>query len=300
MGRGGAAPGRVGERIPGKVQPDSHRQCRTAGAVEAATTEVRKPLPPGKFKSYLLDRLRLRHYFEQPGDGRPQPQIPARVLLWSFLIGTVLRRNSFHALEALAHSPARQSLKIPRKFGKDALGYWTERLATVPLRQAMVGGLRQAKRNKAFDIAFWIGLILDGTGAARSTRRGCRYCHPIQTQGDILGYNHKFSLDCLTAAGLVLPTDVEPYRMYPEVLWPVRQARAALVVPPTSIVTTTERTFVIRVKNDVVEWVSVARGAPVGDLLEVYGPLHEGDLIVRRGSDELREGTRAKVNVPTH
>jgi hypothetical protein len=88
---------------------------------------VRKPLPPAKFKSYLLERLGLRRYFEQPGDGRPQPQIPARVLLWSFLIGTVLRKNSFHGLEALARSPARQNLKIPQKFGKDALGYFTER-----------------------------------------------------------------------------------------------------------------------------------------------------------------------------
>jgi hypothetical protein len=179
--------------------------------VEAATTAVRKPLPPGKFKNYLLERLRLRPYFEQPGDGRPQAQIPARVLLWSFLIGTVLRQNSFHALEALARSPARQNLKISRKFGNDALGYFTERLAIPPLRQAVVSVLRQAKRNKAFEQSLWIGLILDGTGAARSTRRGCRYCHPIQQQGDITGYNHKFSLACLTAAGLVLPADVEAY-----------------------------------------------------------------------------------------
>ena len=173
---------------------------------------MRKPLPPGKFKSYLLERLRLRRYFEQPGDGRPQAQIPARILLWSFLIGTVLRRNSFHALESLARSPARQTLKIFRKLGNDTLGYFTERLAIPPLRQTLVSVLRQAKRNKAFDNALWIGLILDGTGAARSTRRGCRYCHPIQNQGEISGHNHKFSLACLTAAGLVLPADVEPYR----------------------------------------------------------------------------------------
>jgi hypothetical protein len=179
--------------------------------VEAATAAVRKPLPPGKFKNYLLERLGLRRYFEQPGDGRPQPQIPARGLLWSFLIGTVLRKNSFHGLEALAHSPARQNLKIPQKFGNDTLSYFTERLATGPLRQAVVGVLRRAKRNKAFDEAFWIGLILDGTGVARSTRPGCHYCLPIKNQGEITGHNHKFSLACLTAGGLVLPADVEPY-----------------------------------------------------------------------------------------
>ena len=88
--------------------------------------------------------------------------------------------------------------------------------------------------------------------------------------------------------------------MYPEVLWPVRKNRPALLVPPTSIVTTTERTFVIRIKNDVAEWVAVSRGASAGDLVEIYGPLHEDDLIARRGSDELREGTRVKVSLPAH
>ena len=78
---------------------------------------------------------------------------------------------------------------------------------------------------------------------------------------------------------------------YPEVQWPVRRAQASLLVPPTSIVTTTERTFVIRVNNGVAQWVNVGRGARVGDLIEVFGSLNEGDTIVRRGSDEIREGT---------
>jgi RND family efflux transporter MFP subunit len=85
--------------------------------------------------------------------------------------------------------------------------------------------------------------------------------------------------------------------MYPEVLWPVRQSRPALLLPPTSIVTTTERAFVVRINNDVTQWVSVTRGAPTGELVEVYGPLHEGDVVARRGSDELREGTRVKVSL---
>src|SRR3954469_1129537 len=83
--------------------------------------------------------------------------------------------------------------------------------------------------------------------------------------------------------------------MYPEVSWPVRRPNASLLVPPTSIVTTTERTFVIRVRNGVAQWVNVGRGARIGDLVEVFGALKEGDTVVRRGTDEIREG--AKVNV---
>src|SRR5205814_9891200 len=49
--------------------------------------------------------------------------------------------------------------------------------------------------------------------------------------------------------------------MYPEVQWPVRRPQPSLLLPPTTIVTTTERTFVVRVKSDgSVEWVNVTRG----------------------------------------
>lgn len=83
--------------------------------------------------------------------------------------------------------------------------------------------------------------------------------------------------------------------MYPEVVWPVRAPHPSVLVPPASIVTTTERTFVIRVKNGVTEWVNVNRGPAAGDLVEVYGPLKPGDLIVQHGTDELRPGARVAV-----
>jgi len=79
--------------------------------------------------------------------------------------------------------------------------------------------------------------------------------------------------------------------MYATVKWPVRTAKPALYVPKTSVVTTTERTFVIREKNGKAEWVNVSKGAGDGDLIEVIGPLQAGDKIVKRANDELREGT---------
>jgi membrane fusion protein, multidrug efflux system len=79
--------------------------------------------------------------------------------------------------------------------------------------------------------------------------------------------------------------------MYPSVKWPVRREHPALFVPKTSVVTTTERTFVIRERNGRAEWVDVKKGAADGDLIEVRGALAAGDKVVRRGTDELREGT---------
>ncbi len=82
--------------------------------------------------------------------------------------------------------------------------------------------------------------------------------------------------------------------MFPEVTWPVRNPHKSLLVPPTAVVTTTERTFVIRVTGGKAEWVDVRRGAASGDLVEVLGPLKEGDRVLRRGSDEIRNGTAVK------
>ena len=95
--------------------------------------------------------------------------------------------------------------------------------------------------------------------------------------------------DVVNAGGKLAPG------MYAEVNWPVRQGRQSLLVPPTAVVTTTERTFVIRAANGRAEWVDVRKGRPAGDLVEVLSPrLAEGDSILRRASDEIRDGTALK------
>lgn len=83
--------------------------------------------------------------------------------------------------------------------------------------------------------------------------------------------------------------------MFPEVVWPARRLQPSLLVPPSAIAVTTERTFVVRIRNGAVEWVDVKRGVSMGDLVEVFGDLAESDVVAARGTDELRIGT--KVNV---
>ncbi|MBI3683470.1 MAG: efflux RND transporter periplasmic adaptor subunit [Acidobacteria bacterium] len=96
-------------------------------------------------------------------------------------------------------------------------------------------------------------------------------------------------LDVHNASGKLTPG------MYPEVSWTFRRPRPSLLAPPAAIVTTTERSFVIRVNDGKAEWVNVSRGGPAGDLVEVFGNLKAGDLIVRRGTDEIREGSAVAV-----
>ena len=95
-------------------------------------------------------------------------------------------------------------------------------------------------------------------------------------------------LDVLNRDGSLSPG------MYPSVKWPVRQSHAGLSVPKTSVVTTTERTFVIRDRNGRAEWVDVKKCPPADDQIEVSGNLQAGDLVVRRATDEIREGDPLK------
>jgi hypothetical protein len=69
---------------------------------------VKGPSPRALWK-YATRRLRLAAYFRAPEDGRSRPQIPARTLLWSILVGTILREGTFRAIEALVGSPARRA-----------------------------------------------------------------------------------------------------------------------------------------------------------------------------------------------
>jgi membrane fusion protein, multidrug efflux system len=95
-------------------------------------------------------------------------------------------------------------------------------------------------------------------------------------------------LDVNNAAGRLAPG------MFAEVRWPARRAGDSLFVPKTSVVTTTERTFVIRVRDGVTEWVDVKRGAAMNDVIEVFGNLKAGDQVAVRGSDELLAGTKVR------
>jgi membrane fusion protein, multidrug efflux system len=88
--------------------------------------------------------------------------------------------------------------------------------------------------------------------------------------------------------------------MYPQVDWPAGSATPSLLVPQTAVVTTTERTFVIRVRNGHAEWVNVRKGTPQGgDAVEIFGPLSAGDQVIRRATDEIRDGSAISARSPT-
>lgn len=80
-----------------------------------------------------------------------------------------------------------------------------------------------------------------------------------------------------------------------QVRWPVRRPGLSLFVPNGSVATTTDRTFVVRVRDGKTEWVDVTTGLTSGPLVEVFGDLRPGDEIAARGTDEIRAGSAVRV-----
>jgi len=146
----------------------------------------------------------------------------------------------------------------------------------VPVPEADTGGIASGAKVE-FQVPAYPDQTFSGTVA--------RIAHALDQKTRTM----PVELDVINRNGLLSPG------MYPAVHWPVRHARPVLLVPKTSVVTTTERTFVIRDQNGRAEWVDVRAGAAEGDLIEVIGTLHAGDQVVRRATDEIRDGTPLSI-----
>ncbi|MES2390924.1 MAG: efflux RND transporter periplasmic adaptor subunit [Acidobacteriota bacterium] len=101
---------------------------------------------------------------------------------------------------------------------------------------------------------------------------------------DLQSRSMMVELDVANGDGILAPG------MYPTVDWPVASSGELLFVPATSVVTTTERTFVITSEKGRAHWLDVQKGPVSGEQISVRGELHPGDLVVKRATDELREG----------
>lgn len=78
--------------------------------------------------------------------------------------------------------------------------------------------------------------------------------------------------------------------MYADVTLPIERSGKTLFVPTTSVVSSSEKMFVIRVRDNRAQWVSVQKGNVVDSLVEVFGDLQPGVTIVRTASEEIRDG----------
>ena len=83
--------------------------------------------------------------------------------------------------------------------------------------------------------------------------------------------------------------------MYADVNVPFPSRDSAFIVPKTAVVTSTEKVFIIRVKDGKAEWVDAKKGLESGDMVEVFANIKSGDQLVKAATEEIRDGASIKV-----
>lgn len=155
------------------------------------------------------------------------------------------------------------------------------------LRIETVGRLRLTVAVSEADVsAIALGSRAEFTVKAWPGRRFSGVIRRISRSVDVRTRTMPVELDVDNQDGRLAPG------MFADVHWPIRREAPSLLVPQSSVAQTTERTFVDRVKDGVIDPVVVQRGAVLQDRVEVYGDLSPGDLVLKRGSEELRAGAR--------
>jgi membrane fusion protein (multidrug efflux system) len=82
--------------------------------------------------------------------------------------------------------------------------------------------------------------------------------------------------------------------MYADVFFGSRGNPDAYTVPRSAVVTSTERKYVITIRDNKTVRVDVATGNESADQVEITGDLHPGERIVTKASDDLQEGLAIK------
>ncbi|OOQ58727.1 efflux RND transporter periplasmic adaptor subunit [Mucilaginibacter pedocola] len=82
--------------------------------------------------------------------------------------------------------------------------------------------------------------------------------------------------------------------MYAEVKIPMRSGAKSLLVPNTAIVRSTEREYVVAVRDGKAKIIDIKEGMAGRDSTEIFGALSNKDHILTKASDDIQEGTVIK------
>jgi membrane fusion protein (multidrug efflux system) len=149
----------------------------------------------------------------------------------------------------------------------------------VPIPEAYAGAV-SAGAAIPFSVAGYPGQSFTGTVA--------RVAHTV----DVATRTMAVELDVANADGRLAPGT------FCQVRWPVHRTDPSLFVPSGSVAATTDRTFVIRVRDGKAEWIDVRTGLTSGPLIEVFGALEPGDVVAARATDEIKSGDAVRVRQP--
>ena len=80
--------------------------------------------------------------------------------------------------------------------------------------------------------------------------------------------------------------------MYADVILDIGSSRNAFSVPRSAVVTSTERKYVVLVRNGNMVKEDVLTGNASEERIEVFGNLKKGDIVVTNANDEIKEGQK--------
>ena len=82
------------------------------------------------------------------------------------------------------------------------------------------------------------------------------------------------------------------------VSWPLERGYPTLFVPASAVTSDQQHAFVIRIRNNKAEWVTVQTGQTVNGEIEVFGDLAAGDQVVKTASDAIHSGDELRIQTP--
>jgi membrane fusion protein (multidrug efflux system) len=148
----------------------------------------------------------------------------------------------------------------------------------IPVPEKYAAGIPEGTKVK-FMVSAYPGEMFTGTVA--------RISHAVDEKTRTM----PVELDVVNPAGRLNPG------AFTDVLWPVERPQPTLFVPPLAVASTLERIFVVRINNGTAEWVDVKTGATAGNLVEIFGDVHDGDIVASHGTDEIRPGSRVNARI---
>jgi RND family efflux transporter MFP subunit len=150
----------------------------------------------------------------------------------------------------------------------------------VPIPEAQVGSMKVG-REISFTVPAYPGQMFKAPIAR------------IANAMDVKSRTMPVELDVTNRDGKLAPGS------FASVNWPLDRGYATLFVPTTAVTNDQQHTFVIRVRNDRAEWVTVQTGQTVNGELEVFGNLAGGDEVVTIATDAIHSGDSVRVQAGT-
>jgi multidrug efflux pump subunit AcrA (membrane-fusion protein) len=99
--------------------------------------------------------------------------------------------------------------------------------------------------------------------------------------------SQRVELDVYNKDGLMAPG------MYVDVLFNAKGNPSAVVVPSSAVITSTERKYILVVRDRKAHKVDVSTGNESAGKIEVFGKIQAGEIVIRNANDEIKEGSLA-------